>query len=76
MGDDPIGPSDAGHHRKQAAQEKLRDNNDRDVGKIVADQFGVANNWPLGATLILPVLITISFVLILSNRAGAMERTA
>ena len=49
---------------------------DQLIGKIVADQFGVANNWPLGATLIIPVLITISFVLLLSNRAGAMERTA
>ena len=49
---------------------------DQLIGKIVADQFGVTNNWPLGATLIIPVLITISFALILSNRAGAMERTA
>jgi spermidine/putrescine transport system permease protein len=49
---------------------------DQLIGKIVADQFGVANNWPLGATLIVPVLITISFALIISNRAGAMERRA
>lgn len=49
---------------------------DQLIAKIVADQFGVANNWPLGATLIIPVLITISFALIISNRAGAMERRA
>lgn len=49
---------------------------DQLIGKLVADQFGVANNWPLGATLIIPILVTISLVLLLSNRGGAMERTA
>jgi spermidine/putrescine transport system permease protein len=49
---------------------------DQLIGKVVADQFGVADNWPLGATLIIPVLITISLVLLASNRFGAMERTA
>src|SRR5688500_9552183 len=29
------------------------------IGGIVADQFGVANNWPLGAALILPVLVLV-----------------
>jgi spermidine/putrescine transport system permease protein len=48
---------------------------DQLIGKVVADQFGVADNWPLGATLIIPVLITISLVLLLANRFGAMERT-
>lgn len=49
---------------------------DQLIGKLVADQFGVANNWPLGATLIVPVLLTVSLFLFVSNRAGAMERSA
>lgn len=49
---------------------------DQLIGKLVADQFGVANNWPLGAALVVPVLITVSLFLFISNRAGAMERTA
>lgn len=49
---------------------------DQMIGKIVADQFGVADNWPLGAALIIPVLVLVSLLLVVSNRAGAMERTA
>ena len=49
---------------------------DQMIGRIVADQFGVADNWPLGAMLIIPVLLMISVLLLISNRAGAMERTA
>lgn len=49
---------------------------DQLIGKLVADQFGVANNWPLGATLIIPVLLTVSLFLFVANRAGAMERTS
>jgi len=49
---------------------------DQMIGKLIADQFGVANNWPLGAMLIIPVLLIISTILLLANRAGAMERTA
>ena len=44
------------------------------IGGIVADQFGVANNWPLGATLILPVLLIISVLLLVANRFGALGR--
>lgn len=44
------------------------------MGGIIADQFGVANNWPLGAALILPVLIVISLFLLVANRAGALGR--
>lgn len=44
------------------------------IGGIVADQFGVANNWPLGAALILPVLAIISVFLLIANRAGALGR--
>jgi spermidine/putrescine transport system permease protein len=49
---------------------------DQMIGRIIADQFGVANNQPLGALLVIPVLLTISGVLAISNRAGAMDRTA
>lgn len=44
------------------------------IGGIIADQFGVANNKPLGAALILPVLAIISIFLLLANRAGALGR--
>ena len=44
------------------------------IGGIVADQFGVANNWPLGAALILPVLAIISVFLLVANRFGALGR--
>ena len=50
---------------------------DQMIGKIVADQFGVADNWPLGAALIIPVLIMISLLLWrVQPRPGATERTA
>ncbi|MBL8127109.1 MAG: ABC transporter permease [Thermomicrobiales bacterium] len=44
------------------------------IGGIIADQFGIANNWPLGAALILPVLAIISIFLLIANRAGALGR--
>ncbi len=44
------------------------------IGGIIADQFGVANNWPLGAALILPVLAIISIFLLIANKAGALGR--
>ncbi len=44
------------------------------IGGIVADQFGVANNWPLGAALILPILAIISVFLLVANRFGALGR--
>ncbi len=46
------------------------------IGGIIADQFGVAYNWPLGAALILPVLAIISIFLLVANRAGALGRGA
>lgn len=49
---------------------------DQMMGRIIADQFGTANNWPLGAALILPVLVTVSAVLWFAGRFGAMGRTA
>ncbi len=44
------------------------------IGGVIADQFGVANNWPLGAALILPVLAIISLFLVIANRFGALGR--
>lgn len=44
------------------------------IGGIIADQFGMANNWPLGAALILPVLAIISVFLVLANKFGALGR--
>ena len=44
------------------------------IGGIIADQFGMANNWPLGAALILPVLAIISVFLLIANKAGALGR--
>jgi spermidine/putrescine transport system permease protein len=44
------------------------------IGGIIADQFGMANNWPLGAALILPVLAIISVFLIIANKFGALGR--
>lgn len=44
------------------------------IGGVIADQFGVANNWPLGAALILPVLAIISLFLVVANRFGALGR--
>jgi spermidine/putrescine transport system permease protein len=44
------------------------------IGGIIADQFGVANNWPLGAALVLPVLAIISVFLVVANRFGALGR--
>jgi spermidine/putrescine transport system permease protein len=44
------------------------------IGGIIADQFGIANNWPLGAALILPVLAIISVFLVAANRFGALGR--
>src|ERR671921_1906499 len=44
------------------------------IGGIIADQFGMANNWPLGAALILPILGIVSVFLPLANKAGALGR--
>jgi spermidine/putrescine transport system permease protein len=49
---------------------------DQLIGKIVADNFGVAYNWPLGATLVIPILLVVSLFLWVANRAGAMGRAA
>jgi spermidine/putrescine transport system permease protein len=44
------------------------------IGGIIADQFGMANNWPLGAALILPVLAIISVFLLIANKFGVLGR--
>ncbi len=49
---------------------------DQLIGKIVADNFGTANNWPLGATLVIPILLIISAFLLVANRFGALGRTS
>ena len=48
---------------------------DQLFGRIVADQFGMSNNWPLGATLIIPILLLVSACIAAANRFGAMGRT-
>lgn len=47
---------------------------DQLIGRLVADNFGVANDWPLGAALILPVLLIVSALLLVANRFGALGR--
>lgn len=49
---------------------------DQLIGKIIADQFGTADNWPLGAALVIPVLLAVSALLVVANRSGATERTS
>jgi spermidine/putrescine transport system permease protein len=48
---------------------------DQMIGRLVADNFGMSNNWPLGATLIIPILVLISVFIGVANRFGAMGRT-
>jgi ABC-type spermidine/putrescine transport system permease subunit I len=47
---------------------------DQLIGRIVADNFGLANNWPLGATLIIPVLLIVCAFLLTANAFGALGR--
>jgi spermidine/putrescine transport system permease protein len=49
---------------------------DQMIGRLVADNFGMTNNWPLGATLIIPILLVISIFIAVANRFGALGRTA
>jgi spermidine/putrescine transport system permease protein len=49
---------------------------DQMIGRLVADNFGMTNNWPLGATLIIPVLLIVVSFIVLANRFGALGRTA
>jgi len=49
---------------------------DQLIGKIIADNFGTANNWPLGAALVVPLLIVIFSFLVVANRFGALGRSA
>ena len=49
---------------------------DQMIGRLVADNFGMSNNWPLGATLIIPILLIISVFVGVANRVGALGRTA
>ncbi len=45
---------------------------DQMIGRIVADNFGAANNWPLGAALVIPVLLIIFALIYVANRFGAL----
>lgn len=49
---------------------------DQLIGKIIADNFGTANNWPLGAALVFPLLLVIFTVLLIANRFGALGRSS
>ncbi len=49
---------------------------DQLIGKIIADNFGTANNWPLGAALVFPLLIVIFAMLLIANRLGALGRSS
>ena len=49
---------------------------DQLIGKIIADNFGTANNWPLGAALVFPLLIVIFTGLLIANRFGALGRSS
>jgi spermidine/putrescine transport system permease protein len=49
---------------------------DQLIGKIIADNFGTANNWPLGAALVFPLLSVIFSMLLIANRFGALGRSS
>jgi spermidine/putrescine transport system permease protein len=49
---------------------------DQLIGKIIADNFGTANNWPLGAALVFPLLLVIFTMLVVANRFGALGRSS
>ena len=49
---------------------------DQLIGRLVADNFGMSNNWPLGAVLIIPILLIVSALIAVANRFGALGRTA
>ena len=49
---------------------------DQMIGRLVADSFGMSNNWPLGATLVVPVLLLVSIFIWTAGRFGAFGRTS
>ncbi len=49
---------------------------DQMIGRLVADSFGMSNNWPLGATLVVPVLLLVSLFIWVAGRFGALGRTS
>lgn len=49
---------------------------DQLIGKLVADNFGTANNWPLGAMLVIPILLIVFTLLWVANRFGALGRSS
>jgi spermidine/putrescine transport system permease protein len=49
---------------------------DQLIGKLVADNFGTANNWPLGVMLVIPILLIVFTLLWVANRFGALGRSS
>jgi spermidine/putrescine transport system permease protein len=49
---------------------------DQLIGKLVADNFGTANNWPLGSMLVIPILLIVFTLLWVANRFGALGRSS
>lgn len=48
---------------------------DQMIGRLVADNFGMSNNWPLGAALVIPILVIVSLFIFVANRFGALGRS-
>ena len=48
---------------------------DQMIGRLVADNFGMSNNWPLGAALIVPILAIVSLFIFIASRFGALGRS-
>lgn len=49
---------------------------DQMIGRIIADNFGTAYNWPLGAALTMPVLLLIFALMWMANRLGGLGENA
>ena len=48
---------------------------DQMIGRLVADNFGMSNNWPLGAALVIPILAIVSLFILVASRFGALGRS-
>jgi spermidine/putrescine transport system permease protein len=48
---------------------------DQMIGRLVADNFGMSNNWPLGAALVIPILAIVSLAIYVAGRFGALGRS-
>ena len=43
------------------------------IGNIIASQFGVADNWPLGSALAMIILLLLFFIMAILSRRGVLE---